>query len=177
MFTTDNMSREIFRYFTMMLLVAGNSYLKCWLQVVCHPWHELHQSVKTQDQWFRLFQHPAEWSEIFANVKYICTRMWFFPSFSQIRSFFGLTGTTTWWTVSGTESSPFRSTHVGKCMIFSESFFTSNECSVAEQTITYNTYNNLFIKNCSGQLYRKLKSSALITCSLLPSEVTCGIWL
>lgn len=74
--------------------------------------------------------------------------MWFFPSLSQSLSCFGLTGTTTWWTVSGTESSPFRSTHVGKCMIFSESFFTSNECSVAEQTITYNTNSGLVMRNC-----------------------------
>lgn len=111
----------------------------CWLQVACHPWHELHPSGKTQPHWFRLFvdlgKGMMKW-----DVCYICTLMWFFPSFSHSLSFFGLTGTTTWWTVSGTESSPFRSTHVGKCMIFSESFFTSNECSVAEQTITYKTH-------------------------------------
>lgn len=64
------------------------------------------------------------------------TLMWFLPRRSHRRSLLGLTGTTTWWTVSGTESSPFRSTHVGKCMMRSDNFFTSNECRVAEQTIT-----------------------------------------
>lgn len=64
------------------------------------------------------------------------TLMWLFPSLSQSLSVLGFTGTTTWWTVSGTESSPFKSTHVGKCMIFSDSFFTSKECKVAEHTIT-----------------------------------------
>lgn len=64
------------------------------------------------------------------------TLMWLFPSLSQSLSVLGFTGTTTWWTVSGTESSPFRSTQVGKCMIFSDSFFTSKECKVAEHTIT-----------------------------------------
>lgn len=65
------------------------------------------------------------------------TRMWFFPSRSQSLSVLGFTGTTTWCTVSGTESSPFKSTQVGKCIIFSDSFFTSKECKVAEQTITW----------------------------------------
>lgn len=64
------------------------------------------------------------------------TLMWLFPSLSQSLSVLGFTGTTTWCTVSGTESSPFKSTHVGKCMIFSDSFFTSKECKVAEHTIT-----------------------------------------
>lgn len=63
--------------------------------------------------------------------------MWFLARRSHRRSLLGLTGTTTWWTDSGTESSPFRSTQVGKCMMRSDSFFTSNECSVAEHTMTW----------------------------------------
>ncbi len=42
-----------------------------------------------------------------------------------------------------------RSTQVGKCMIFSASFFTAKSCRVAEQTII---------------------------CSLVPSDVIFGIW-
>ncbi|KAG7265898.1 hypothetical protein CRUP_009502 [Coryphaenoides rupestris] len=38
------------------------------------------------------------------------------PRRSQRRSFLGATGTTTWCTVSGTESSPFRSTQ--NCQLF-----------------------------------------------------------
>lgn len=72
-----------------------------------------------------------------ANASFLQTRMWFLPIRSQRRSILGFTGTTTWWTVSGTESSPFRSTHVGKCMMRSDNFLTSKECRVAEQTITW----------------------------------------
>ena len=52
--------------------------------------------------------------------------------FVQDESWRGLTGTMTWWTVSGTESWPFRSTQVGKCINRSANFFTSNAWSVAE---------------------------------------------
>lgn len=49
MFTIDNVSMEPIKYFIQVFLKAGDSYLGCWLQVVCHPWHELHQSGKTHN--------------------------------------------------------------------------------------------------------------------------------
>lgn len=92
-------------------------------------------------RWRKCFKilHLRSWQLVNrrANAALLQTRMWFLPRRSQRRSILGFTGTTTWWTVSGTESSPFRSTHVGKCMMRSDNFLTSKECRVAEQTITW----------------------------------------
>lgn len=151
MFTIDNI--QIFHSevlngwkFLPEVLAPGRVSSLAWTSSVCEDTTKVIYTFRA-----KTFQSLKRRSEIFA----VCTLMWFFPSLSQSLSVFGLTGTTTWWTVSGTESSPFRSTHVGKCMIFSESFFTSNECSVAEQTITYNTNSHLLIKNCSWLLSGK----------------------